>query len=791
MRPSHRAIPFLATLVFVLAACGGTDEQDQITADTSLRSRKIRVAVSPTLVSVPSGAAQQFVANVTGTTDTGVTWSVREGAVGGTVSSTGLYTAPATAATYHVVATSVANPSRSGEATVTVTVTEPAPPPPPPPPPAPVAIAIAPSAASVLAGATQQFTASVTGTTNTSAIWTIQEGAAGGAITSTGLYTAPSTAGTYHVVATSQVDSTKSAVATVAVSTVAASPLIPVARRTTWAPGVPGGIPDSSGFTVQSTVALGSNAGTNRTNIQNAIAAAGAAATAQSPRVVQLPAGTYHVNGEIALNQNYVVLRGAGPNVNGQGGGTRLVMDAAGVDMFSMGNSTSWGAAKGLTANAVKGANQFTLASGHGVVAGDLLVIDRLDDADVTLQGGTWWKRGPNSNNGPVSSGYRSVGQVVEVTAVSGDVVTIAGVLHHDYPVATYASAVFGSIDRRAGWIGIGLENMTITGWSGSTGVYASWLRRSWIKRVEFDGQPSSQGGYGVGTQGTDLRVFRGVRFAIERSYLHHSRAYVTNNNAYSISLAAQTSDSLVQDNIVWFKNKNIVLEASGGGNVIAYNYVDDPVIADSGANVRTDWMEMCVDGSHLSHPSMDLFEGNYVSKMGAAETHGNAGDQTFFRNYSKGNRLYTINDSASVASVMLNRYMRRMNFVGNVLTVRGAGSNAIYEPTFNSSGMMPSTQVNTPKIWSLGLDGYDGNWAGPRDPLVQQELIRAYNYDYVRNQVDTRPASPLPDSLYLSGKPVFFGSSAWPWVNPLGATAAERVGSLPAHARFVALTYL
>ena len=41
-----------------------------------------------------------------------------------------------------------------------------------------------------------------------------------------------------------------------------------------------------------------------------------------------------------------------------------------------------------------------------------------------------------------------------------------------------------------------------------------------------------------------------------------------------------------------------------------------------------------------LSHPSMDLFEGNYVAKMGAAETHGYAGEQTFFRNYSKGDRL-------------------------------------------------------------------------------------------------------------------------------------------------------
>jgi hypothetical protein len=46
----------------------------------------------------------------------------------------------------------------------------------------------------------------------------VQEGAAGGAITSAGVYTAPATAGNYHVVATSQADSTKSATATVTVT---------------------------------------------------------------------------------------------------------------------------------------------------------------------------------------------------------------------------------------------------------------------------------------------------------------------------------------------------------------------------------------------------------------------------------------------------------------------------------------------------------------------------------------------------------------------------------------------
>ncbi len=51
---------------------------------------------------------------------TSVTWSVTQGSVGGTISPTGTYTAPSTAGTYDVVATSSADPALSAVAAVTV-----------------------------------------------------------------------------------------------------------------------------------------------------------------------------------------------------------------------------------------------------------------------------------------------------------------------------------------------------------------------------------------------------------------------------------------------------------------------------------------------------------------------------------------------------------------------------------------------------------------------------------------------------------------------------------------------
>jgi Domain of unknown function (DUF4082) len=81
----------------------------------------VSVTVSPGSVTLLQGARQQFTASVLGTTNTGVTWSLASGA--GSVSASGLYTAPATVASTQqavVRAASVADPSKFASATVTL-----------------------------------------------------------------------------------------------------------------------------------------------------------------------------------------------------------------------------------------------------------------------------------------------------------------------------------------------------------------------------------------------------------------------------------------------------------------------------------------------------------------------------------------------------------------------------------------------------------------------------------------------------------------------------------------------
>ncbi len=77
---------------------------------------------------------------------------------------------------------------------------------------------VTPLNAEVAPGGTQQFTANIVGITNTAVTWSVSP-AAGGTISSSGLYTASSTAGTYTITATSQYDPTETATATVVVGT--------------------------------------------------------------------------------------------------------------------------------------------------------------------------------------------------------------------------------------------------------------------------------------------------------------------------------------------------------------------------------------------------------------------------------------------------------------------------------------------------------------------------------------------------------------------------------------------
>ncbi len=186
---------------------------------------QVNVTISPTSASVPPGTQKQFTATVTGSLNTAVTWSVSgpgcSGAGCGTVTSAGLYTAPVASpipATVYVTATSQADPSKAASATVTVST--------------PIVVTVNPPSANVTSGATQQFTATVTGSSNQAVTWSLQGagciGSACGTLDQAGFYTAPiniPNPPTVTVIATAQADGVSFGTATVTLTPTANSRL--------------------------------------------------------------------------------------------------------------------------------------------------------------------------------------------------------------------------------------------------------------------------------------------------------------------------------------------------------------------------------------------------------------------------------------------------------------------------------------------------------------------------------------------------------------------------------------
>jgi hypothetical protein len=207
----------------------------------------VSVAISPRTPSVVAGGTIAFTAAVSNASNTAVTWSVPTPGCG-TITQAGVYTAPAVASTCAVVATSQQDPSRSDTVNVTVTA-----------PPPPIVVTITPSPGAADSCRTATFSATVTGTSNTAVTWSVQEGATGGTITSTGVYTAPSSAGTYHVVATSAADASRSAIAPVAVTDRVLS--VVVSPQTIQIP--PGG---TAQFTAAVTTTCGTSTATKTVN---------------------------------------------------------------------------------------------------------------------------------------------------------------------------------------------------------------------------------------------------------------------------------------------------------------------------------------------------------------------------------------------------------------------------------------------------------------------------------------------------------------------------------------------
>ena len=201
---------------------------------------------------------------------------------------------------------------------------------------------------------------------------------------------------------------------------------------------------------------------------------------------------------------------------------------------------------------------------------------------------------------------------------------------------------------------------------------------------------------------------------------------------------------------------------------MIAYNYSKDPYDTDYPTGTSQDF------SYHGAHPYMNLWEGNVGYMIAPDNTWGSSSHSTYFRNYINNTR--TMSTDWGEWAMDIEAQSRYHNFVGNVIGVPGM-SGYTYETACSGCN---ASKV----IWRWGCKDQGGATSGCSTDPRNTAIIHG-NYDYVTKQVhwdSTISDHTIPNSYYLSSKPVFFGGIAWPII---GSDLNPLVADIPAKLKF------
>lgn len=535
----------------------------------------------------------------------------------------------------------------------------------------------------------------------------------------------------------------------------------------------------------QPTLLTGSgNAAANTTAIQNALNSCDA-----THNVVNLPAGTYYVNGVQFGSQGFQVLRGAGGDqtflINtstypGCGGwGHALCMQAPNWTYNSapnvqpgQSNACTWsgGYAQGTT-------SIMLTSCGTPPIAGETIILDQANDTSDT--GGVYLCDGSTSNctyegtrnaNGRVIGGnLYSEEQVVYITSVSGSgtytVGITPGIENTNVRSGQTPGAWFPGFIQNVGVENLSIDVSAIPG--GAVNMLSCY--RCWVKGIRV-----------LNAERSAILMLQGLQDVVRDSYFYGAQSHTA--TSYNIEVD-NSSDGLIENNIMQQTTQPINYNGSTSGFVADYNYVVNATFANS----TWTWGPFA---SHATANNLHLWEGNIFDLIEQDNASGPADQNTFFRNLVTGYKPNAPNNAESIINRAL---VRNQNYIGNVLGY--PGFHTAYQG-FPTSTTTFTTSGAGPLVYDIGGGGTgDACSLNPPqstlcDPLSYTSLMRWGNYDTVNaaTQWNSSEASPaantyvnanftssyfaslahtLPASLIYNSAPSWWGSENWPPIGP------------------------
>lgn len=493
-----------------------------------------------------------------------------------------------------------------------------------------------------------------------------------------------------------------------------------------------------------------------------------ALAACPNGQTVYLAAGTYAIAGTLRIPSN-VTLRGAGAE--------RTILNAMGAsgDVVSMGSGSVAFQPVRIAGGAMAGSTRIQISNAQGLRAGSYLVIAETNDPAYVSTAGS----GGNCNwcDGWTNNGHLARGQIVAVTGVSGNSISIAPALYSAYTQAPLAVP----FEMAASYAGV--EDLQVHANNSGYGSNFSMKMCAycWIKGVESN--------Y---ADGDHVEVEWGFRDEIRDSYFSNAYLHGPGIHDSDLQIGWKTTASLIENNIIERTHTAIMLEWGAAGNVIAYNYTTGEF--DSGAT------NLVVGGIdfHGAHPQFNLLEGNVLTMIDADSVWGSSSDTTGFRNWIVGtNRICSpMSGRGTVQCAGANGHYgfqaaravefsyRSTNniFVGNVLGSALMQSLSRYHSALRQQNSVeypaPRSYDGTAYGWSFGYGrtGDDGSGTGCGGGILPCHRAGTSTTDFLHGNYDAMVGSTrwvpdvthvLPPSIYLKRKPAWWGSMPFPATGP------------------------
>lgn len=421
----------------------------------------------------------------------------------------------------------------------------------------------------------------------------------------------------------------------------------------------------------------------------------------------------------------------------------------------------------------------------------------------------------------------RPLSQLVKITNISGTTITFETPLYYPFAMAYAAQLTAFDTTNYPTVTAASIENLGVFGGMGGDGqgnISVGICDSCWIKNVES-----------YWAIGSSIGLYGSYRCEVRGCLIHETPNPNPGAGGYLSSLNQWASDCLFEDNIMWQGNKVNVMRTAGGGNVIAYNYMDDSL-----GGTYPQSPEAGVNAAHQTCTVMALLEGNYSHNFQGDSFWGNSAFITVHLNwltgirgcsptggapnitpcnnlraytYVPGGTTYPYADVTArrMISVQCNSYNH--NFTGNVLGFNGMTFLGAYSGVTSGQTTWVYENLDGPIdgelnviLWGFGSQQNPlfFSWI----PTTYTTQLRKGNWDWMNQGGHTPgqrwyviggsdeyggtlspPYPSIPNSYYLPGGanasiPSFFSGSSystttWPWVNPAtGYTAGGAVTS-------------